>query len=75
MEVAFSPLLCQLAALPLKQVVYFQSASNHVYTTDKENAVPTSTKIFMYACGQNKVGRFFSFSLVALWEAGSDETQ
>lgn len=59
MEAAFSPLLCQLPALPLKQVVYFQSASSHVYAKDKENAVLTSAKIFMYACGQNKAGRCF----------------
>lgn len=56
LEVAFTPLLYQLAALPSQQIVYFQSASSHVYTTDKENAVLTSTKIFMYACGQDKVG-------------------
>lgn len=59
LEAAFSPLLCQLPALPLKQVVYFQSASSHVYAKDKENAVLTSAKIFMYACGQNKAGRCF----------------
>lgn len=59
MEVAFSPLFCQLPALRLKQVVCFQSASSHVHATDKENAVLTSTKTFMCACGQNKVGRFF----------------
>lgn len=59
LEVAFSPVCCQLPALPLKQVGCFQSASSHGYATDKENAALTSTKMFMYVCGQNKVGRFF----------------
>lgn len=39
--------------------MYFQSASSHMYATDKENAALTSTKIFMCACGQNKMGRLF----------------